>query len=68
VFRVADTLGVEAAQILCVGDYVYDVELARNAGCPSVFLTNGDDRADVEPDYRIERITELLDIVRRHQT
>ncbi len=64
VSRVAEMLDVELAEILCVGDYVYDVELARNAGCPSVFLTNGEGRADVDSDFRIARLSELLEIVR----
>lgn len=67
VVHIADTLGVPVAEILCVGDFLYDIELARNAGCLSVFLTNGENRTDVDPDFRIDHISELLEILRPAQ-
>lgn len=38
--KAAALLGVDPAELLCVGDYVFDVQGAQNAGCISAFLTN----------------------------
>jgi hydrogenase expression/formation protein HypE len=41
VHRAAALLGVAAAEILVVGDYVFDIAAGRAAGAATAFLTNG---------------------------
>ena len=52
-------------EVLTVGDYIFDIEAARRAGSPSVFLTSGS--APREPpeaaDHVITRLSELRGIV-----
>ncbi len=65
----AAALGVPVAELLCVGDYVFAVEGARNAGCSSAFITNGEPiRAmDTQPDFVIKNLAELIDIAALHR-
>jgi len=69
VLHAARELGVPLAEMLCVGDYIFDIQVARNAGCRSVFLRNGDSSrgADTQPHFFIDRLHELPDIVRLHR-
>jgi len=63
IFRLASMLRVSVPSILCVGDYDFDVEIARRAGCLSAFLTNGQAMTTTHPDYTIDRLDEVLAIV-----
>ncbi len=67
--KAAAALGVPAAELLCVGDYKFDVEGAANAGARSAFLTNGGGAPPAEPeaDFVIEQLAELVAIARRHR-
>ena len=64
VIHAAQAMGLDVARLLCVGDYRFDIELARNAGCVSAFLTNGSAAADMEADFTIERLDQVLRIVK----
>jgi HAD superfamily hydrolase (TIGR01509 family) len=61
--RAAREMNVPVESLLCVGDYVYDVELARNAGCTSVYLSPSGDEPTIKPDYTIKRLGEVIRIV-----
>jgi len=69
VIAAAAALGVPVAELLCVGDYVFDVEAARNAGCSSAFVTNGEPIrvTAVQPDFVIKNLVELIDIAALHR-
>jgi phosphoglycolate phosphatase len=57
-----------ASQALMVGDSAVDVETARNAGIASCGVTYGfqpETLAVAEPDYLINRMEELLDVLAR---
>ena len=61
----ARALGVEPATMLMVGDYLFDIQSGAAAGARTVLVTNGR-RHDFEnqADFVIERLTELIDLVR----
>jgi len=61
--RAAREMDVPVESLLCVGDYVYDVELAHNAGCTSVYLSPSGDEPTIKPDYIIKRLGEVIRIV-----
>ncbi len=61
----AIAMGVPVAQILCVGDYLFDIELAKNAGCLSAYLAPDGDEPALEPDYLVEKLDEIPAIVSR---
>jgi len=65
----ARALGVPVPEVLCVGDYVFDVEIARAAGCPCAFLTNGvaEGGATADADFAIAELGEVVEIVRMHR-
>jgi hydrogenase expression/formation protein HypE len=65
ILAAAGILGVPVAQILVVGDFVFDVEAGRNAGALTAFLTN---RGFSHPctcpaDFTLEHLGELKEIV-----
>jgi len=65
IFHAADMLGVDVGEILLVGDVIFDIEAAVNAGSLSAFITNG----DVQPvpdgaDFSVHCLEELLPIVK----
>jgi HAD superfamily hydrolase (TIGR01509 family) len=58
--------GVEPAEVLMVGDYLFDVQCAHQAGAVAVLLANhprADEFAE-QADYRIDRLDEILGIVK----
>lgn len=56
--------GLEPEQALMVGDYTPDITAGKLAGIRTVLLDNRDGRPiEVEPDYRIHSLGELLGIV-----
>lgn len=61
--------GLAADQILMVGDFTFDIEAGQRAGSPTVLLDrNSDPRlADIECDFRIEGLGELLHILQLAQ-
>lgn len=63
VLKLLETLGVEPAEAILVGDSEHDVEAARNAGIPVAFVTWGYGEAsssDDGPDFMIDRFSELI--------
>ena len=58
-------LGVPAAQVLVVGDFVFDVEAGHKAGALTAFLTNrGSSHPCAYPsDFTLEHLGELKEIV-----
>ncbi|MBU6389877.1 HAD-IA family hydrolase [Patescibacteria group bacterium] len=69
IFRCLNDLGVAPAAALMVGDMRVDIEAGKNAGVGTVAATYGLYRSDqflgCQPDYRINRISELPDLVYR---
>ena len=64
VLRAASTLDVSVESLLVVGDYVFDIEAARNAGAPSVLLTNGSPPPpEWRPDYIVHNLGELTKLI-----
>ncbi len=58
-------MGVPADQVLVVGDYLFDIEAGNRAGARTAFLTNRGTLVcrDPRPDFTIERLDEVKDIV-----
>jgi HAD superfamily hydrolase (TIGR01509 family) len=58
-------LGVPVAQVLVVGDFVFDIEAGHKAGALTAFLTNrGSSHPCAHPsDFTLEHLGELKDIV-----
>jgi HAD superfamily hydrolase (TIGR01509 family) len=70
VLSAAQTMGVAPAQLVMVGDFVFDVAAGLAAGAATVLLTNGRDRPSgptvpivATPDYTIRGLPELVPIV-----
>jgi beta-phosphoglucomutase len=60
------SLGVDPKSGVVVGDTVYDIIPARIINAYSILVTHGRDVSiDVEPDFKVAEIPEILDIVRR---
>ena len=62
--KAAEALGIPPSELLCVGDYRFDVEGAHNAGALSAYITNDEDLPALkeEPHIIIHRLDELLEI------
>ena len=54
-------------RILVVGDFRFDIMAGHAAGARTALLTNGGKasmhQGDPEPDYRVERLEDILEIV-----
>lgn len=60
-----DELEIDLAQSWMVGDRWKDIEAGKAAGCRTVYLRHPHDTEDAHaPDYEIERLEQLLDIIR----
>lgn len=65
VLHAAEVWDTAVDEILVVGDVVFDVETAANAGALSAFITNGDQEPLTElADFNIHALEELLSIVK----
>lgn len=67
VLELCRRFGVEPRDILMVGDYLFDVQCAHQAGAVAVLLANhpqADEFAE-QADYRIDRLDEIIEIIRR---
>jgi HAD superfamily hydrolase (TIGR01509 family) len=62
----ARLLGVPPADMLVVGDYLFDVEAGKRAGAPTVLITNGAPLRFADPgaDFTVSGLTEIKQIVR----
>jgi len=57
-------LGVEPGESVMVGDFIFDIEAGRNAGCRTVFLeTEKFKHLETGADARIQRLSELIEIL-----
>ena len=58
-------MGLTPPEVLTVGDYVFDVEAARRAGSPGVFLTNGAEAGESprSADHVIASLSELWELL-----
>jgi beta-phosphoglucomutase-like phosphatase (HAD superfamily) len=67
VHEAARRLGCAAAELVVVGDYVFDIEAGWRAGSHTVLLANGTPPAalSVTPDAVIDRLAELPPLVER---
>ena len=61
----AAAMGARPAEMLCVGDYVFDIAAAAAAGCPSVFVTNDRPLPPMTPTpgHCISALDELLPLI-----
>jgi len=67
--HLCDRFGVDPAETLLVGDYLFDLLCARAAGAVPVLIANhhqANDFAD-HADFQIEALTEILQIIDRKQ-
>jgi HAD superfamily hydrolase (TIGR01549 family) len=68
VLELCRRFGVEPNEALMVGDYLFDVQCAHQAGAIAVLLANHP-RADEfaqQAEYRIDRLDEILEIIRQN--
>jgi hydrogenase expression/formation protein HypE len=65
VLDAARRFGVPPAEMLVVGDFVYDIAAGKAAGATTVLITNGGPApsCDPAPDYTIESLAEILDLI-----
>jgi hydrogenase expression/formation protein HypE len=65
VLLAAQALGVLPAELLVVGDYLFDIQAGCRAGAKTAFLTNGAPLPDMDarPDHVVDRLLELTDAV-----
>jgi hydrogenase expression/formation protein HypE len=67
ILAAAERLGIPVAQLLVVGDFIFDVEAGRSAGALTAYLTNrGTPHPGVRPDFSVAHLGELKQILRRH--
>ncbi|MEE4356560.1 MAG: HAD-IA family hydrolase [Desulfococcaceae bacterium] len=60
----AEKMGVSPSSLLMVGDFLFDIQAGKNAGSPTVFLSNGNTAPPEECDHCIARLHELKNIIR----
>jgi HAD superfamily hydrolase (TIGR01509 family) len=66
VLHIADQMGLRPDQLLVVGDYIYDIESGKLAGCPTVHLKNQREYPLYDPDLEIDSLDELIPILDLH--
>jgi hydrogenase expression/formation protein HypE len=68
VLAAGERMGLQASQMLVIGDFVFDIEAGYRAGCQTVFLTNRDPSStcSVAPDYTISDLSELREVIALH--
>ena len=69
VYQAAMQMGLLTQELMVVGDFRFDVMAGHAAGARTALLTNGGKssmhRGDPEPDYMVERLEDVLEIVLR---
>jgi HAD superfamily hydrolase (TIGR01549 family) len=70
VVKLCEQFGVQPKEALMVGDYLFDIQCARAAGAVAVLLANHPQAEEFtkQADYRIDRIDEILEIIRQEIT
>jgi len=63
--QIADRFGVAPADMLVIGDFVYDMEAGAEAGCITVYLNHGGESLppDVHCDYAVSRLLDAVPII-----
>ena len=67
ILAAAAALGVSVAEVLVVGDFVFDVEAGRRAGALTAFLTNHNPAqfCACPADFTVGSLTELIEVIRK---
>jgi len=62
----AQTLNVDVSQVMMVGDYVFDIQAGKKAGCFTAFLDygTGSGSTKIESDVVVSSLNELKKVVR----
>jgi hydrogenase expression/formation protein HypE len=66
VLEAARQMGLNASELLVVGDFRFDVMAGKAAGAGTVLLTDGNSvmaPGDPEPDYTVTHIKDILDLL-----
>jgi HAD superfamily hydrolase (TIGR01509 family) len=65
ILQICEQFGIKPKEALLVGDYLFDLQCAKSAGAVAVLLANHNQADEfVEyADFRIEDISEILDII-----
>src|SRR5438128_2539107 len=63
-WRICKAWGVEPPEVLMLGDYVYDIQVGRNAGARTALLTRGRDWPfAAEADWAIATFAECMTVL-----
>jgi len=66
VYRIAEKLGFEPENAMVVGDYLFDIQLGKAAGCFTALVKNSRvPPFEAEPDYEIDALDELIPIIEK---
>jgi HAD superfamily hydrolase (TIGR01509 family) len=65
VLAAAHALGVDARDLLVVGDYVFDIQAGNTAGSPTALLTNGGPSPEmhVRPNFVVSSLAEIAGVL-----
>jgi len=68
ILAAADAMGVPVAEVLVVGDFVFDIEAGHRAGALTAYLTNRSlaQTCGCPANFTVGSLTELMEIIRRH--
>jgi hydrogenase expression/formation protein HypE len=67
VLLAARQMNIAPAQMVVIGDYIFDVQAGKQAGAVTVFLDNGtSDFFDLECDYRVSSLVKFKDILHQN--
>ncbi len=70
ILAAASFWGLPPEQIMVIGDFIFDIEAGRRAGCLTVWLDAGtvpaDMRRQLDYDYRITGLDRLIPVIERH--
>jgi HAD superfamily hydrolase (TIGR01549 family) len=69
VVEICKRFAVAPAETLMVGDYLFDLQCARDAGALAVLIANHPQAEHFaeQADYKIDRISEILEIIRENE-
>jgi len=68
VLLAAERLGVSPANLLMVGDYLFDIEAGNRAKAPTALITHGESPDfSCDPDVTVADMAELKDFIRLHR-
>lgn len=65
VYKISEITNTKLENIIFVGDHLFDIEVGKNAGIRTVFLSNGTEPPfSVDPDFRLDFPNELIPIIK----